>query len=222
MDAQFVILKFMAFSIMCIQHHKNFFINLYIYFPTCPCKKRTNCIGNIFENVKGYIQWNKGIVSLRKKLINFPLTLGNYKNFFFFIMKGTCQNYFLRDYWILLLFFYAITLRCIYLVVMYGRHIYKRGLSVGIFNCMKPLFPILKRTVLLHCTFQPTLPATIPLIFANSVIYQQTPFVCPPYFWWFYFNLYSLLYHQFCRAFSQLEVAIPLLLYVMLFYTENI
>lgn len=74
---------------------------------------------------------------MRKKLINFPLTLGNYKNFFFFIMKGTCQNYFLRDYWILLLFFYAITLRCIYLVVMYGRHIYKRGLSVGIFNCMK-------------------------------------------------------------------------------------
>ena len=49
-------------------------------------------------------------------------------------MKGTCQNYFLRDYWILLLFFYAITLRCIYLVVMYGRHICKRGLSVGIFN----------------------------------------------------------------------------------------
>ena len=36
------------------------------------------------------------------------------------------------------------------------------------------------------------------------------------------FNQYSLLYHQFCRAFSQLEVAIPLLLYVMLFYTENI
>lgn len=58
-------------------------------------------------------------------------------------MKGTCQNYFLRDYWILLLFFYAITLRCIYLVVMYGRHIYKRGLSVGIFNCMKPPAPIL-------------------------------------------------------------------------------
>lgn len=145
MDAQFVILKFMAFSIMCIQHHKNFFINLYIYFPSCPCKKRTNCIGNIFENVKGYIQWNKGIVSLRKKLINFPLTLGNYKNFFFFIMKGTCQNYFLRDYWILLLFFYAITLRCIYLVVMYGRHICKRGLSVGIFNCMKPQSPISRR-----------------------------------------------------------------------------
>lgn len=81
---------------------------------------------------------------MRKKLINFPLTLGNYKNFFFFIMKGTCQNYFLRDYWILLLFFYAITLRCIYLVVMYGRHICKRGLSVGIFNCMKPPVPIWK------------------------------------------------------------------------------
>lgn len=95
---------------------------------------------------------------MRKKLINFPLTLGNYKNFFFFIMKGTCQNYFLRDYWILLLFFYAITLRCIYLVVMYGRHIYKRGLSVGIFNCMKPRFPTLRRTGGLCPAFLQVLP----------------------------------------------------------------
>lgn len=95
-------------------------------------------------------------------------------------MKGTCQNYFLRDYWILLLFFYAITLRCIYLVVMYGRHIYKRGLSVGIFNCMKPRFPILRQIVSTPPAFQQAALVSDCLPFEVLIIFLKNPYVSPP------------------------------------------